>query len=207
MQAKLMDETAQVVTLDGDEPVLICELRKGDVFDLGKVVKKRRVKWTEATLDDGTAGFVHGNVKVFIMLRAKSAKRKLKVYLQPSRSSEVIAMFNKRNEFQLLDTFKEGRIAWVQIKDTTGLEGFIDGNAKINVIDAPETRADKRKAAIKDIKVGAIWFFAGLAITLGTYNAAQGNGGTYLITWGAILFGGLQCLKGIINSVIYAGDE
>lgn len=57
---------------------------------------------------------------------------------------------------------------------------------------------EKKEKAIKDIIFGALWCIGGIVVTIVTYNAASG-GGTYVIAWGAILFGGIQLLKGLIN--------
>lgn len=46
--------------------------------------------------------------------------------------------------------------------------------------------------------VGALFFFGGLAITFITYSAAEG-GGSYVLAWGAILFGGVQMVMGLVQ--------
>jgi hypothetical protein len=43
---------------------------------------------------------------------------------------------------------------------------------------------------------GALWCIGGILLTVGSYSAASG-GGTYVIAWGAILFGALQFFKGL----------
>jgi hypothetical protein len=43
---------------------------------------------------------------------------------------------------------------------------------------------------------GAIWCVGGIAVTALTYQMASG-GGTFFVAWGAVLFGGIQCLKGL----------
>ena len=48
-----------------------------------------------------------------------------------------------------------------------------------------------------NIIVGALWCVGGILVTALTYNAVKETGGHYIIAWGAILFGGLQFLKGI----------
>ena len=53
--------------------------------------------------------------------------------------------------------------------------------------------------ASKDIIVGLLWCIGGIAVTMITYNNAS-NGGTYIIAWGAILFGGIQFLKGLFHA-------
>jgi hypothetical protein len=50
--------------------------------------------------------------------------------------------------------------------------------------------------------VGGLVAVLGLVITLGTYGAASASegGGTYLVCWGTIVFGGLQFLRGLLQS-------
>lgn len=53
-----------------------------------------------------------------------------------------------------------------------------------------------RDVAGKNITLGAIWCVGGIVVTALTYQMASG-GGTYFVAWGAILFGGIQFLKGL----------
>ncbi|MCG8698997.1 MAG: hypothetical protein MI922_13160, partial [Bacteroidales bacterium] len=57
----------------------------------------------------------------------------------------------------------------------------------------------KKVKAKKDILYGALWCGGGIVVTAITYSAASG-GGSYVVAWGAILFGAVQLIKGLINS-------
>lgn len=46
--------------------------------------------------------------------------------------------------------------------------------------------------------IGALFFFGGLIVTFVTYTSAEG-GGTYVVAWGAILFGGIQMVMGLMR--------
>lgn len=64
------------------------------------------------------------------------------------------------------------------------------------------TRVDRtirKRKAKKDIWIGGAWCFGGLAISIGTYAMASERGGSYFMAWGAVLFGGFQLIKGLIN--------
>jgi hypothetical protein len=63
----------------------------------------------------------------------------------------------------------------------------------------PTTAPTPRNAARQNIVVGALWCVGGIIVTAATYNAVKDTGGTFLIAWGAILFGGIQFLKGLIQ--------
>lgn len=41
----------------------------------------------------------------------------------------------------------------------------------------------------------------GLIVTAVTYSNASDEGGTYLVTWGAIVFGGYQFIKGLYQKL------
>jgi hypothetical protein len=57
-----------------------------------------------------------------------------------------------------------------------------------------------RARAIRNLLVGGLFFFVGLVVTVVTYQEAaqRPGGGTYFVAWGAILFGGIQFVSGII---------
>jgi hypothetical protein len=46
---------------------------------------------------------------------------------------------------------------------------------------------------------GLVIMIIGIVITVGSYSAASNSptGGTYVVAWGAIIFGGLQFFRGL----------
>lgn len=64
----------------------------------------------------------------------------------------------------------------------------------------PRPVAPARNAGVGNMIAGAVWCGGGSLVTYLTYNAAvSGGGGHYFIAWGAILFGGIQFLKGLLQ--------
>jgi hypothetical protein len=53
----------------------------------------------------------------------------------------------------------------------------------------------ENEAGRRNMLMGALWFFGGLIVTIVTLAAASG-GGTYIIAWGAIVFGAIQFFRG-----------
>lgn len=53
----------------------------------------------------------------------------------------------------------------------------------------------------RDLVVGGLWLFGGLIVTGVTYSSASNGGGSYVVAWGAILFGGIQFLKGLAKAL------
>ena len=60
----------------------------------------------------------------------------------------------------------------------------------------PDEESVEREQARRDVIHGSLWFFGGAAVTGVTYLMAAG-GGVYFITWGAIVIGGIQLLRGL----------
>jgi len=58
-----------------------------------------------------------------------------------------------------------------------------------------------RDAALKNMAIGGVVCVIGLIITIGSYSAASSSatGGSYVVAWGAVLFGGFQFLKGLFQ--------
>jgi hypothetical protein len=54
-----------------------------------------------------------------------------------------------------------------------------------------------REAGTRNALVGAAFCIGGIAVTALTYQMASGGGGTFIVAWGAILFGGIQFIKGL----------
>jgi hypothetical protein len=65
----------------------------------------------------------------------------------------------------------------------------------------PETPNDGARAAEKRMFSGALWCVGGILVTLITYFSAASSpsGGTYIVAWGAIVFGALQFFQGLFN--------
>jgi hypothetical protein len=62
----------------------------------------------------------------------------------------------------------------------------------------PTAEKPERTAAEKRMINGALWCLGGIMVSGVSYIGASGpSGGTYVITWGAILFGAIQFFRGI----------
>ncbi|MHB8808310.1 MAG: hypothetical protein ACYC59_12140 [Anaerolineaceae bacterium] len=59
--------------------------------------------------------------------------------------------------------------------------------------------AAQKEAGKKSVRIGAIWLLIGISVTLYSYLTAHA-GETYLIAWGAIIYGGYRLLKGWMQS-------
>ncbi len=62
-----------------------------------------------------------------------------------------------------------------------------------------EYEQDANAQARKHMIVGGLWCAGGIAVTAATYSAAEG-GGTYVVAWGAIVFGAIEFFRGLLYS-------
>jgi hypothetical protein len=59
-----------------------------------------------------------------------------------------------------------------------------------------------KNAGHKNMLHGALWCIGGIVVTALSYQAAaNAGGGRYVLAWGAILFGGIQFFRGLIQSL------
>ena len=58
-----------------------------------------------------------------------------------------------------------------------------------------------REAGAKNMLFGALWCIGGIVVTAWAYHeaATAAGGGTYVIAWGAIVFGAIQFFRGLIQ--------
>lgn len=93
---------------------------------------------------------------------------------------------------------KEGKSDWA-VEDALVERGLPRDAAKqvVNRLSQARTQAHSN-ASFNRMARGGIIFLIGAAVTLATYSAAQG-GGTYVVAWGAILFGGFDFLAGLMG--------
>lgn len=61
-----------------------------------------------------------------------------------------------------------------------------------------EAKQAKREAGSKNMLYGALWCIGGTVVTLVTYSSAS-EGDSYIVAWGAIIFGAIQFLRGLFQ--------
>lgn len=71
-----------------------------------------------------------------------------------------------------------------------------------NYKNSPEYKDEMSQKHIAQMVSGVLWAGGGIIITLVTYSAASG-GGSYVITWGAVLFGIYDFLRGLFGWLKY----
>jgi len=60
-----------------------------------------------------------------------------------------------------------------------------------------------RSQGVRNMVIGGLWCVGGILVTAITYGAASSGsgGGSYVIAWGAIVFGAIQFFKGVFQFI------
>ena len=83
-----------------------------------------------------------------------------------------------------------------QVEDALVQKGLGQEAASGVVANLIQARA---KAAKKNMLYGALWCIGGIIVTVVTLGMAVQGGGTYIVAWGAIIFGAIQFFRGLIQ--------
>jgi len=128
MKAKIINQPVNVTSEADVNSPIITELAIGSEVELGVVVKK---KWISVTLSTGQQGYMPGNTRVFFINRAVLIQENVNVYAEPSAQSPIKTQYKKNDIFFITDIVKQDKITWSKIRDSSGNEGYIDGQTLV----------------------------------------------------------------------------
>jgi hypothetical protein len=192
MKIKILQESAAMYTQPDPNSGPVRTLNRGDQAELGTVKKVAGVQWVAITLVDGTKGFIDGKTRIFSLIQA-SLNRKTPLYATPDKGMPKMDL-PKRTLVNFLDLVDRDGVTWIYVQDAAGNQGYLEGTTAI-------TRKDPvtKKSGMSNMLVGGGFFVIGLIVTIGTYSSATSSGGTYYLCWGAIIFGLIQFIQGLIQ--------
>jgi hypothetical protein len=192
MKIKILQENAIFYPQPDFNSGPVRTLNRGDVGELGTVKKISGKQWVEMTLMDGSKGFLPGETRIFSLIQA-TLNRKTPLY-GTADNSMVKMELPKRSMVNFLDLVEQNGKQWIYVQDSSGNQGYIEGKTNITR-KAPITK----KTGINNMLFGGGFFVVGLIITIATFSAASSSGGTYYLCWGAIIFGLIQFIQGLIQ--------
>src|SRR5260221_539363 len=106
------------------------------------------------------------------------------------RNAEIIRFAAKLMKNGIADNVIRSKIVVMGLTDE-------QASAVINTLRKVRKEV-QRKTGQRNMLIGGLICLAGIIITVATLSATRG-GGTYILMWGAILFGGVQCTAGVIQ--------
>lgn len=128
-----------------------------------------------------------------------------------ARQSKIYSDYNSNSTENLKEMLESGRY-FTEINDV--IKDILDernalpdeykivkSNQSVET-DATSSEQDyaNKTEGRKNMLYGGLWFIGGTVVTLVTYSLASDSGGSYVIAWGAIAFGLVQFIKGIIQA-------
>jgi hypothetical protein len=192
MKVRIIEQTATVYSEPDSSSLPINQLAVGNEIEMGGIKKRAGKSWVAVQLPGNQRGYLPGDTRIYHIKRVKLNQKAVEVHSDPSAQSMVTSRYGRGGEFLLADTVERDGKSWVKIRDAAGGEGFIDGKTQIKVI--PEVTKSVGK---KNMLYGALWCVGGTVVTVVSYTAVAESGGTYIVAWGAILFGAIQFIKGV----------
>ena len=175
--------------------VVICVMGPGGEANLGALKTAEGMKWCEVTLMDGRKGYIPAETGIRTLKYVTLLDKQTELRSAPGNYANLIRQMRSGEAMLLLQTIQGSDGTWVRVRDQQGLEGYIGGSVKIK-----QYAARAQNTPQHDMMVGGLWCVGGILVTAITYSAASG-GGHFVVAWGAILFGGIQFLKGLANLV------
>jgi hypothetical protein len=112
----------------------------------------------------------------------------------PSQGVSAAAPDVERALSYAKDVLRQG-MPRAAVEEVLRAQGFDAAAASAIVERANRTKDERRVAGRRHMIMGAVVCAFGIVVTVASYNAAE-HGGTYFVAWGAIIFGGIQCLRG-----------
>jgi hypothetical protein len=86
------------------------------------------------------------------------------------------------------------------VEEVLRTQGFDPAAASAIVERANKTKDERRVAGRRHMIMGGVVCAIGTIITVWSYTAAEeGGGGSYVVAWGAIVFGAIQFVRGLVQ--------
>ncbi len=195
MRASLGDDSARVWQEPNAESISMTSIHKGEEFEVGKVIRKKKEVWVTVTLDSGVIGYISGDTHIFAIQKVEAVGNDLELYKEPDDTSPVLATIPKKTLFTVRGVENVNDTNWYRAEDEEGNKGYIKTGARLRA--KPQiTRESARKMMI----TGAL-FAVGGAVLYFVFpsNPEAAGGDTSFISLGLILLGLFQVFQGFMQ--------
>lgn len=195
MRASLGDESARVWQEPNAESISMTTIRKGEEFEIGKVIRKKKEVWVTVTLDNGVTGYISGDTHIFGIQKVEAVGNDLELYQEPDETSTVLTTIPKKTLFTVRGVETVNETNWYRAETDEGVLGYIKSGARLRA--KPQvTRESARKMMI----TGAFFAIGGAVLYfVFPSNPEAAGGDTSFISLGLILLGLFQVFQGFIQ--------
>lgn len=195
MRATLGDESAPVYQEAVEGSISVTTLRRGDEFEIGKVIRQKKNAWVTVTLENGFTGYITGDTHIFSIQQVESIANDLEMHEAPDPTSPVLSVIPKKTLFTVRGAEKHEEETWYRVQDGEGVDGFIKSGIKLRA--RPQvTEGSARKMMI----TGGVFTVIGLILYFLVPPATEsGQGDFSFITLALILLGLFQVFQGFMQ--------
>jgi hypothetical protein len=193
MKAMLTDDQTLVYNTMEDQAISIATIHKGEVMELGKVIRKKGKVWVEITLTGDQTGYISGDTKIFAIKKGTLMANSVDLLETPSKSANVVKTEMRGTVMELNGVEKNEEGGWFKVLDDSGTSGYISSDTKMRQVVVPT-----RSSAIRNMVYGGLFIVLGVVFTVMNQQAAANSGMVY-ISIAVIFFGLLQGGQGVVE--------
>lgn len=195
MKARILDPQVKVYSSMDDNTLSIATLQEGSEIEFGGKKRKSGKFWVPVVLATGQNAYIPGDARIYIIREGTLVQNSVDMHSEPSSDSPVKQQLMRNTRLSILQVIKQDGQDWVRVRDTAGNEGFISGETRVRLV-TQKSKALGRKNMIS----GGLWLVAG-AIMLYSELSNPAGSGFDLLVYGAILFGLVMLVSGIVQFV------
>ncbi len=195
MKARILDPQVKVYSSMDASALSIATLQEGNEIQIGSMKRKAGKLWLPVILSTGQQAFIPGDTRIFMIREGTLMEKSVDLHAEPSSESPVMQQLQRAAKVTILQVIKGSGKDWVKVRDENGNEGYISGDTRVRLV-AQKTKANGRRNMI----TGGMWLVAGL-IFIFSENPATSASGPSLIGIGALVFGAIILVSGIVQYV------
>ena len=213
MKGRLLDPQATLYARPDTASEAVAQLTEGQELTITGTASGGGQGWAAAVLPDARQGYLPSGTNIY-RYRTLRLFQDTDLRAEPSSASPAVGHGAAGEELLVVGEADRDGWRWLKVRAGAGTEGFVPATAgtstaaeepdRPSYAGAPAQDPYAAQAAVaaargrRNMVVGGLWCGGGTVVTVVTYSAASG-GGSYVVAWGAILFGGFQFLKGLFQ--------
>ena len=192
MKAIMVEDVVKVTSEATNEAISIFSLRKGDIVETGKVIRKKKDSWVEITTDGGQKGYISGQTRIFVV-RQVEITSETELVAAPTENPTVLKTLPKGSVVLAMGVEKNDAGSWYKVHDSEGVEGFINSKARYRIYNEPTVSGGTRLMV-----TGAIFAVMGIIFLVTSFQQPNASS-TMFLTVGLIGLGLVQLVQGFMQ--------
>ncbi len=192
MKAIMVEEVVKVTGEPSEEALSLTSLKKGDVVETGKVIRKKKLSWVQVTLSGGQTGYISGQTRIFV-IREVELTAETSLLDAPADNAAAVTSLPKGTVVSATGVEKNDGGTWYKVTTNTGAEGYISSRAKYRMYQEATTSGGTRLMV-----TGGIFSVLGIVFLVTSFSQQTTSSSTFLIV-GLIGLGIVQLVQGFLQ--------